>query len=165
MRITTLIVLVLFFNNLFSQKFLELNYQSFFGKEKSFQFYNNSEFEYKLKGDFLYRKQKLVNMNDSILVFENDVIVKINQLKSIKITGANISHWFFVAALGFFIIDTGNNIANGNATIIHQQVIVATTVGVLAGLIVKRIQDKHVYMRKHVCIKIVDADYENLNNK
>ncbi len=164
MKGIVLINLVFFLNNLYSQKFLELNYHTFFGKEKSFQFYNNSELEYKLKGELLYRKQKLVNMNDSILLFENDKTVKLTQLKSIKIKGANISHWFFVAAFGFFIIDTGNNIANGNPTIVHQQAIVATSVGLLAGLIIKRFQDKHVYMRKHVSIKIIDADYQNLNN-
>ncbi len=60
----------------FSQKILEINYPSLFGKEKSFQFFNNSSIDYKLKGDLFYRTHKLVNMNDSILIFDNDEAVK-----------------------------------------------------------------------------------------
>ena len=43
----------------FSQKILEINYHSLFGKEKSFQFFNNSPIDYKLKGDLFYKTHKL----------------------------------------------------------------------------------------------------------
>jgi len=161
-----LIVSILFCVNLtlgFSQKIFEINYHSLFGKEKTFQFFNNSSLDYKLKGDLLYKTDKLVNMNDSLLMFKNDVVVKINDLKAIKITGARISHWLFTAGILFFIIDTGNNLANGNAKIVNEQAVVASSILIIAGVIIKRIQDKHVYIRKNVSIRILDTNYQNLN--
>jgi hypothetical protein len=163
MRFVFLIALSLTFKCCYSQKILELNYHSLFGKEKSFQFFNNSKLDYKLKGDLLYRTHKLVNMNDSLLIFDNDSSVKLNQLKAIKIRGTNISHWLFTAGILFFIIDTGNNIANGHTTIVNDQTVLVSTICVLSGIIVKRLQDKHVYIRKNVTIRILDTDYQNLN--
>ena len=161
-----LIVSIFFCVNLtlgFSQKILEINYHSLFGKEKTFQFFNNSSLDYKLKGDLLYKTHKLVNMNDSLLIFKNDVVVKISDLKAIKIRGARISHWLFTAGILFFIIDTGNNLANGNAKIVNEQAILASAILIVAGVIIKRIQDKHVYIRKNVSIRILETNYQNLN--
>lgn len=147
----------------FSQKILEINYHSLFGKEKSFQFFNNSTLDYKLKGDMFYRTHKLVNMNDSMLIFDNDKTVKIKDLKAIKIRGAKISAWVFTAGALFFLIDTGNNIANGNTTIVTDQAILVGSICLAAGIIIKRIQNKHVYIRKNVVIRILDTNYQNLN--
>lgn len=161
MRFVFLIVLSLIFKFSYSQKILELNYHSLFGKEKSFQFFNNSKLDYKLKGDLLYRTRKLVNMIDSLLIFDNDSTVKLNQLKAIKIRGIMISPWLFTAGFLFFILDTGNNIANGHTTIINEQTIIVSSIFVLSGIIVKRLQDKHVYIRKNVVIRILDTNYQN----
>lgn len=64
MRLVSLIALIVILKNTYAQKILEINYHSLFGKEKSFQFFNNSDLDYKLKGRFLYKTHKLVNMND-----------------------------------------------------------------------------------------------------
>lgn len=162
MKIIFLIVLSLIFKLSYSQKILELNYHSLFGKEKTFQFFNNSKLDYKLKGDLLYRTHKLVNMNDSLLIFDDDSAIKLRELKAIKIRGANISRWLFTAGILFFIIDTGNNIANGHTTIVNEQTILVSSIFLLSGIIVKRIQDKHIYIRKNVTIRILDTDYQNL---
>ncbi|MES2565963.1 MAG: hypothetical protein V4565_03800 [Bacteroidota bacterium] len=146
-----------------AQKILEVNYHSLFGKPKSFQFFNNSDLDYKLKGDLFYKTQKLVNMNDSFLVFDNDSIIKLSQIKAIKIRGALISPWLFVSGVLFFLGDTGNNILNGHTTIVNEQAIIVSSALLLSGIIVKRIQDKHVYIRKHVALRVMDTDYRNLN--
>ena len=147
----------------FSQKILEINYHSLFGKEKSFQFFNNSTIDYKLKGDIFYRTHKLVNMNDSLLIFDNDGIVKIRELKAIKIRGIMISPYFFGGGILFFLLDTGNNIGKGHPTIINEQAVLVSSICILSGIIIKRIQDKHVYIRKNVSIRILDTNYQNLN--
>ncbi len=157
------IFLFLIIETSYGQKILDINYHSFFGKSKSYQFFNNSKIDYKLKGDLFYRTHKLVNMNDSLLVFENDSIVKLKQLKAIKIRGGMFSPWLFTAGFLFFMIDTGNNIANGHTTIVNEQTIIVSSALLLTGIIVRRIQDKHVYIRKHVTIRVLDTDYQNLN--
>lgn len=150
-------------NQSFAQKILELNYYSLFGKSKSYQFFNNSNIDYKLKGELLYKTNKLVNMNDSLLVFDNDSVVKISALKSIKIRGMLMSPYFFGSSFLFFLLDTGHNIAKGQSTIVNEQTIIVSSSLLLAGIIVRRIQDKHVYIRKHVTIRAFDADYCNVN--
>lgn len=149
----------------FSQKILEINYHSLFGKEKSFQFFNNSTLDYKLKGDLIYRTHKLVNMNDSLLVFDNDDIVKIRELKAIKIRGILISPYFFGAGILFFLLDTGNNIAKGHASVVNEQAVLVCSIAVVAGVITKCIQDKHIYIRKNVTIRILDTDYQHLSTE
>ena len=147
----------------FAQKILDIHYHSLFGKEKSFQFFNNSNLDYKLKGDLFYRTHKLVNINDSLLVFDNDSVIKLSQLKCIKIRGTKISPWVFTAGALFFIIDTGNNIANGHSKIVNEQAVLVSSIAIVAGVIIKRIQDKHIYMRKNVVLKVLDTDYQNLS--
>jgi hypothetical protein len=111
----------------------------------------------------LYRTQKLVNLNDSMLVFDNDSVIKISALKAIKIKGALVSPYFFGSSFLFFLLDTGHNIAKGHSTIINEQTVLVSSVLLLSGIIVRRIQDKHVYIRKNVTIRVLDTDYQNLN--
>jgi hypothetical protein len=163
MKFVCIALSLLFLKIGISQKILDVNYYSLFGKNKSFQIFNNSKFDYKLKGDLFYSTHKIVNMNDSLLVFDNDSAIKLSQLKCIRIRGTRISHWLFVSGILFFIIDTGNNIVNGHPKIVNEQTVLISTAGIIAGLIVKRIQDKHIYMRKNVILKVLDTNYENLN--
>ncbi|MES2515403.1 MAG: hypothetical protein V4580_14715 [Bacteroidota bacterium] len=103
-------------------------------------------------------------MNDSLLIFDNDSVIRLSQLKCIKVRGTRFSHWVFVSGILFFVIDTGNNIVNGHAKIVNEQTVLISTAGIIAGLIVKRIQDKHIYIRKNVTLKVLDTNYENLNS-
>jgi hypothetical protein len=163
MRAVLVILLFLFFRTGFSQKILDIHYNSLFGKNKSFQIFNNSKLDYKLKGDLLYKQRKLVNMNDSMLIFDDDSVIKLSQLKCIKIRGSRFSHWVFTSGILFFMIDTGNNIVNGHTKIVNEQTVLISTVGIIAGIIVRRIEDKHIYVRKNVTLKVLDTSYENLN--
>lgn len=163
MRNYILLFFVFILNTSFSQKILELNYHSLFGKEKSFQFFNNSKLDYKLKGDLLYRTHKLVNMNDTLLIFDNDDVVKIRDLKAIKIRGGLFSPYFFGGGVLFFLLDTGNNIAKNHTTIVNEQAVLVSSIAIVCGIIIKRIQDKHVYIRKNVTLRILDTNYQNLN--
>ncbi len=163
MRFVLLIMFLFCFRISEAQKILEINYFSLFGKNKSFQFFSNSEIDYKLKGDFFYRTHKIVNMQDSMLIFDNDSAVKLDQLKAIKIRGMKLSHWILVAGLGFFIIDTGNNIANNHSTLVNQQTIVFASTCLVLGIIAKHFQDKHVQIRKNCTLRILDINFQNLN--
>lgn len=163
MKLIFVIILLCIIKISIAQKILDLHYYSVFGKEKSFQIFNNSKLDYKLKGDLFYRTHQLVNMNDSLLIFNDDSSVKLSQLKAIKIRGAKISQWLFTAGALFFILDTGNNIANGNIKLVNEQTVLVSSILALSGIIVKRLQDKHVYIGKNVTIRILDTDYQNLN--
>lgn len=160
-RILSLIILCAGIN-LYSQKLLDLHYTSIFGKEKSFQFFNNSKFTYKLKGELFYHTHKIVNMQDSLLVFDNDSIIKLDQIKSIRIDGMMISPYFFGAGALFLLYDTGFNIILGRPQIINEQAVLVTAICFTGGLIMKYCQDKHIRIKKSDTMRIIDNDYRNL---
>ncbi len=146
----------------YSQKILDLHYSSVFGTTKSFQFFNNSRFSYKLKGDVFYRRHKLVNMEDSLLVFDNDEVVTFSQIKAVKIRGASLSPYFFGAGARFFILDTGHGAIFGRQQVVSDQALIVLGSCVAGGLIVKYFQDKHIRIKKNSVFRIIDADYRNL---
>ena len=74
-----------------------------------------------------------------------------------------ISPYFFGGGILFFLLDTGNNIGKGHPQIINEQAVLVSSICILSGIIIKRIQDKHVYIRKNVSIRILDTNYQNLN--
>lgn len=148
--------------NLYPQKLLDLQYISFFGKHKSFQFFNNSKFSYKLKGDLFYRTHKIVNMQDSLLVLDNDSVIKLAQIKSIKIDGMMISPYFFGAGALFLMYDTGFNIIYGKPQIVNERAVLVTAICFTGGLIMKYCQDKHIRIKKSDTMRIIDNDYRNL---
>ena len=161
-------VLIIFYFILklaFSQKTLDLHYYTVFGKEKIFQFFNNSVLHYKLKGDLFFKKNKLVNLQDSILVFDDESTIKLSQIKAVKILGGRFSHYVFVAGIGFFVIDTGNNIVFSNSQIVTKGASIVLITGLVAGLIVKRIQDKHIRINKNCTFRIIDSDFQHINSK
>jgi len=164
MKLIIIIITLINYNLLFSQKTLDLNYNSLFGRQKSFQFFNNSEFSYKLKGQLFYATHKLVNMQDSILVFDYDSSIKLSEIKAIKINGVKISPYFFGAGILFFLLDTGHNIAFGNQ-IINEKTVIIGSIFVVAGVLVRYLQNKHVHIHKNSVLRIIDADYLNLKIK
>lgn len=146
----------------YSQKILDLHYTSVFGKDKSFQFFNNASFSYKLKGDLFYRRHKLVNMTDSLLVFDNDAVVKLSEIKAVRIDGALISPYFFGAGALFFILDTGHGAIFGRQQVVSDQALIVLGSCVAGGLIVKYFQDKRIRIKKNSVFRIIDTDYRNL---
>ena len=68
----------------FSQKILEIDITRF-NHFKSIQLYNDSYIEYKLKGDYKYRINKIVNMKDSLIIFDNDSSIILSEIKVIKL--------------------------------------------------------------------------------
>lgn len=164
MKIISALILFYIIQTCFAQKLLDLHYYSVFGKQKTFQFFNNSKFSYKLKGKILYQTHKLVNMQDSILVFDNDCAIKLSQIKAIKINRMMISPYFFGAGVLFFLLDTGHNIAFGNP-VINEQAVLVSSAFFAGGLIAAYFQNKHVHVYKNTTLRIIDADYQNLNTK
>lgn len=146
----------------YSQKILDVHYTSVFGKRKSFQFFNQSKFSYKLKGERHYHSHKIVNMQDSLLVFDNDTAIKLSHIKAIRIEGMMISPYFFAAGTLFLLLDTGHNIAFGRPEIINEQALLVTGICFIGGFLMNYIQNKHIRIKKSDVMRIIDNDYRNL---
>jgi hypothetical protein len=158
-------IFLLFSGVSYSQKVLDMNYFSIFGKEKTFQFFPNREFSYKLRGQFFCRSKKLANMNDSLLIFADESIIRIDQIKSIKIKGGNFSNYIFGAGLLFPTLDVANNVLFDRRPIVNERALKVGGIFLIAGMIINYIQDKHIHVRKNTTFRVFDPDYEHLNAK
>lgn len=96
-----IVILLVFSFNCYSQKTLNVHYRSVFGKQKVFQFFNNHVFYYKCKGKITYQANKIVNMNDSLILFDNNTFIKYSDIKAIKVPGIKLNYIFYNSALGF----------------------------------------------------------------
>jgi hypothetical protein len=157
-------ILLLFFATIaVSQKILDLTYYSVFGKEKNFQFFVNNEFSYRLKGKLFYHTHILTNMQDSFLVFDNDHIVKLDQIRSVRVRGANISGWIYKAGIGFLALDVAGNLIQCKTPIVNERACIVTAWFIAAGAVISYFQDKHIRVTKNCIFRIINIDTQSLN--
>ncbi|HWY11857.1 MAG TPA: hypothetical protein VN026_11060 [Bacteroidia bacterium] len=163
MKFIFIFFLFLFVKISFSQKVLDLTYYNIFGKEKTFQFFNHLKFSYKLKGDLFCKTKTIANMQDSSLIFTDGTIIKIKQIKGVRIGGTHLSGYAFGAGLLFPALDITNNLMFNRTPIIKERALMVGGVFIAVGLVLKYVQDKHIRIRKNSTFRVFDPDYENLN--
>jgi hypothetical protein len=144
---------------------LDLDYFTLFGKEKSFQFFLNRDFTYRLKGHLLFHTKTTTNMNDSLMSFSDGTIIRVDKIKGIKIKGGNFSRYLFGAGVLFPLLDVANNLAFDRRPIANERAFKVGGIFLAVGLVVNYIQDKHIHIGKNTTLRVLDPDYEHLNVK
>ncbi len=153
----------------FSQKTLEI-YFTRFGKFKNFEVYNGDILEYKLHGQHRYHKNKIVNLEDSFIVFSNDSVIKLSQLKKICIRNNN----FFMhlcqktlITLGswWIILGIANNSINNKTPVNYQNTALIGGGLIATGFLVKQINTRRLKINKRKQLKILDRTFNNLSEK
>jgi len=147
----------------FSQKVLNLTYNNIFGKEKTFEFFTNREFSYKLKGDLICKTKIIANMKDSSLIFTDGTIIEIKKIKGVRIRGARFSRYAIGAGLAFPALDIVNNLLFDRTPIVKERALMIGGVFIAVGLVLKYVQDKHIHIRKSSTFRVFDPDYQHLN--
>lgn len=169
MRYLLSIIFLITLNLGFSQKILEINITRF-NKFKQVQLFNNSHIEYKLKGEYKYRINKMVNMNDSLIIFDNDSSIKLSYIKIIKLRNSNhlfslFSKFLYIGGGMFIGLDSFNNFINHQTPTINQTAAVVSAGLIAAGFIVKQLSIKRIRINKHKSLRVINTDYQNLNKK
>lgn len=150
----------------FSQKTLEICFTRF-GKLKKFEIYNGDVLEYKLHGQYYYHKNKIVNLQDSFIVFSNDSVIKLNQLKKICIRNSNFFMRLSQKALitlgnWWVFLDVANNLINNRNPVIDQNAALVGGSLIATGILVKQINIKRLKINEHKHLKILDHSFNNL---
>ena len=167
MRWMPLILLMVFFKAGYAQKILEIDIIR--GNHfKKIQLFNGSYIEYKVKGEHRFRINKMVNMKDSLIIFDNDSSVVLSNIKSIKLRDANylyrlFSSFFYTGGVMFVGLDTFNNLINNDTPTVNQTAVLASAALISAGFIVKQLSIKRIRINRHKSLRIIDTDYQNLN--
>ena len=167
MRLVLILSLLFCFRISYAQKVLEIDI-THFNKFKKIQLFNNSFLEYKLKGQHKYHIDKMVDINDSMIVFKNDSIIFISQIKLIKLRNSSglsklFGSLFLIGGSGLIIIDTFNNVINSQAKIVDERALIVGASLIAAGLIIKQLAIKRVRISKNKSLRVLNINYQNLN--
>lgn len=152
-----------------AQKTLKV-FAQHFGKTKQYVFYNNEVLQYKLKGDWHYKRDKIVNMQDSSIVFANDSVVRLNDIKAIRFhRGGHLAKTFqeafLIGGIGFFGLNTLNNGIMSREPLVDSKAVYIGGALVATSFVIKMICTKHLRIRKNTVMKINAVKYEELNRK
>lgn len=138
--------------------------------KKKFEVYNGDYLEYKLKGQYSYRRNKIVNLQDSFIVFSNDSIIKLSQIKAINIDKNNFvvklfQRAFIVLGAGFFFLNTTNNIINERTPVVDVNGALIGGGLIVSGILIKQLSIKRIRINEQKHLKILDLNFNNLQQK
>lgn len=160
------ILFLILFNFINGQKTLQV-LKVKLGSFKKYEIYNNDVLEYKLKGDLFYRKDRIVNMRDSIILFQNDSIIKLSQIKAIKFRNGNhllgtLNAVCYVVGFGYVTLNVINNLILQGIVRADMKAVYVSGGFLAAGFIFKQLRIKRIRIKQHVTLKIIDPNFQNL---
>ena len=140
-----------------------------FGNPKTYEIFTYEILHYKMKGDVFYRKNKIVNMRDSIIVFDNDSILHLNEIKAILLN-KNIAEvrmlrtFFYATGIAFFTLNTVNNALIGTEPVLDG-VAASISAGLIGtGFLIKQLEIRRIKMGKGKTLKVIPISYQNLSH-
>jgi hypothetical protein len=139
------------------------------GRIKIHRIFTGETFRYKKKNDLFFRRQTIVHMQDSLLVFKNQGSVNIYDLKKVGIERnvhllETTEKFFIMCGVGFFALNTVNNVITDNPPVINWTA--AAIGGALVGFsqVFQLMQINRVRITKNTNLKIVTFNYDQLNS-
>lgn len=153
----------------FSQQSLKIVFTRF-GMVKRYDIHSGDILEYKLKGQHFYHKNKIVNMQDSFIVFSNSDAIELNQLKVIRLNKSNyvarmFRKFFIRGGAIFFVLNTVNNGINSVSPAVDSKAALIAGGLITTGLLIREIGFRRIPINKRKYLKIVDVSFNNLTEK
>jgi hypothetical protein len=135
--------------------------------KRKYEVYTNDVIEYKLKGEHHFKKDIVLNMNDSCLYLEKDSLVNVSKLKALRFHREShllgtINGVCFIAGVGYVSLNFINNLILQHAAKVDPKAIYISAAFVAAGVILKIIRIKHVRIKHDTVVRVVTRDYQNL---
>ncbi len=161
-------ILVLGFNKAQSKGYLRINYGHF--ATKSIRINTGDVIEYKGIGNRHYQRKRVVGMKDSTLIFENETQVKLDELKGIRFTRTNhllatFQSLFLMGGVGFISLNSLNNLIIETHPVFSPTAAYMSAAMLSTGLLIKAARIKRIHFNKKTVIKILDINFEDLNEK
>lgn len=138
------------------------------GSFKKYELFCGSKLVYKLKGDHFYRHQTIANMNDSIILFENDSLIKLSEIKTIKLKVGNhlmgtFAEGCWKGAVLWPALNFVNNMILESAFRVDPRALYISGGFALGFVIFKELSVKRIHMNRNVTLKVLDLDFQKLN--
>ena len=132
-----------------------------------YEIYTNDVIEYKLKGEHRYKKDVVLNMNDSCLYLEKDSLLNISKIKALRFHRGNhllgtLNGVCYIGGVGYVSLNLINNIILQNSFKVDPKAIYVSAGLVAAGFVLHMLRVKHVRIRSNTAVRIVSRNYQNL---
>lgn len=107
-------------------------------------------------------------MNDSVIVFKNDSMIKLSDLKVIKLHNGNhlmgtFVSAFLIAGIGYASLNVINNLLIESVFRLDPKAMIVSASFLTAAIILKQISIKRIHMRRNVSLKVLDLNFQKLN--
>ncbi len=164
--IRSYVLCLLLVGNLPAQKIFQIikaTHHSF----KKFEFYNGDKISIKLKHQRSYCTHIITNMSDSLLLLENDSIIKLSDIKALKFKRGNnamggLNKLFVTGAVGIIIINLVSNVMVSRVAMIDPRAMYISG-GFVVGMIIFNIWNtKHIRVGSNVALQVLDLSAQNL---
>lgn len=168
-KVLTLFFLLCFGFTLFSQTFLRVSTNKF-GRTKTYHIYLHEVLEYKLKGDLLYHKHKLIALSDSTLMFDNYTEAKFSEIKAVKLNVQNhliypLRFVFMGGGLIFLPLNSLNNYITDTQPVYNERAAYISAALITTSVLIKQLGIRRLRLGKNTDLKTLSIDYQNLNTK
>jgi hypothetical protein len=155
-------VLVLLFGCCRAQTVLEI-----VTDKNKYEIYTNDVIEYKLKGEHHYKKDIVLNMNDSCLYLEKDSLLNFSKIKAVRFHRdshllGTINGVCYIAGVGYVSLNLINNLILQHSFKVDPKAIYVSAAFVVAGIILQIIRVKHVRIKHNTAVRVVTRSYQNL---
>ncbi len=160
------VLLLLFFCCLapaFSQKALQVLITRGNGFKK-YEVFKDDDLTYKAKGRLFYRTARITNMNDSVLLLNDSVVLLLREIKKIKLNNRahileTLTGAAFIGGTGYLILNGANNLILNNVWRIDARAGIVASSFLGTALILKQIGYKRVKIRRGVTLRVIQTSY------
>jgi len=161
------VFLVLLGFELQSQSFLRITY-THFGSTKVYEVINSEVLHYKLKGEHSFRKDKIISMKDSTIMFENYTEIKLNQIKALRLNKnihllGTFQVLFMAGGVGFITLNTINNLITDVSPVFSPKAAYISAALLATGFLIREMGIKRIRMTKNKDLKILNIDFQHMN--
>jgi len=148
------------------QTYLRITY-THFGVTRIYNVPNYDVMEYKLKGESRFHKNKIFNMKDSSILFENYTEIKLNQLKALRIKKHNhlvstFQNLFLLGGVGFVTLNTINNLITDTSPVFNEKAAYISAALLATSLLIREMNIKRIRITKNKALKILNIDFQHL---
>jgi len=138
------------------------------GSFKKYEIFSGDILECKLKGEHFFSKHQIVNMNDSLIMFENDQVIKLSQIKVIKLPRGSrlfvtFRKVFFRGGILYLSLNTINNLILNGAFRADPRALYISGSFLAASFILKQLSIKRIRVKSNVTLKVLDLNFQKLN--
>ena len=162
---------ILFFcvSGAFCQKRFQILY-SRLGQLKKQELFLGDPIEYKVRGHSRFRKSTIANLQDSLVILDDESAIRLSSFKCIRIRRENyhaklFQGIFMIGAVGYPFLNLVNHALTNETFHLDERALVVSGALLAAVLIIRQLQIKRIRITKNKTLKIVDINYQELNQK